>query len=98
LQPRPELPGKSFAPLTFGETRQFEGPVFSECGSWKMIRLGDSKLVTDGEDFTPIELFHLQEDPYEMDNLVERDSCSSERESLRARIVEWQEYVAAHRC
>ena len=88
--PLPDLPGKSFAPLVRGEPQVLSGPVFSERPEWKMVRLGDMKLVTEGDGYRPAMLFDLARDPYEMANLV-GDSGQADRVSeLRDLILAWQ--------
>ena len=86
----PGLPGRSFAPLSRGETQELNGPVFSEMRDWKMVCMGDLKLVVEGEQFMPTMLYDLAADPYEMENLVDRREYAAEVAALRERIVDWQ--------
>jgi len=68
--------GESLLPYLRAETAvgACHGPVFAEnylgARRWDMIRDGRWKLVVDKDDGVPVELFDLEADPFEMDNLV----------------------------
>ena len=64
LAQRAGLPGTSFAPLTRGEPQQLTAPVFSEMPDWKMVRDRALKLVVEGADYTPTQLYDLESDLY----------------------------------
>ena len=91
---RPVLPGRSFAPLTRGESQELPGPIFSEHANWTMIREGNFKLVIASDKNVPTELFDLDSDPYEMNNLVNDSGHAGTRDELRAQLIAWRKKVA----
>ncbi|MBN1864655.1 MAG: sulfatase-like hydrolase/transferase [Victivallales bacterium] len=94
LAPEHGLPGHSFAPLTRGRDQFLPGPVFSEMPRWKMVRSGNIKLVTEGAEFKPTQLYDLGNDPYELNNRIGDPECSEQISLLREQIVTWQNMTA----
>ena len=85
------LPGRTLAPLTRGEVRALTNePVFAEIPAWQMVRQGHDKLVTEGEEHHPTALYNLEEDPYEMTNLIEDPAQRLIIEALREQIIRWR--------
>lgn len=68
------LEGRSLADYLIDGSEPKEQKIFAESLSgkhlWKMVREGDFKLTVDWNTKEPTLLFNLQEDPYEMNNLV----------------------------
>jgi arylsulfatase A-like enzyme len=87
LPARSDLPGQNFAPLTRGEPQTLDGPVFSEMPKWKMVREGNLKLVVEGEEPQPTQLYDLAADPYELHNLVDDPARAADRERLLERVI-----------
>jgi arylsulfatase A-like enzyme len=94
--------GTSFAPLTMGKNRKLAEAVFSEGGDvpkseggpskekWFMVRQGKYKLAVMQDNFQPTHLFDLENDPYEMKNLLkEKENCSKTTENLQNKIKYW---------
>lgn len=78
------LPGRSLFPVIEG--RGNEAPVFSEDQSgWCMVREGAWKLVADLHAQTPTALYQLDDDPFELTNLV----GSREAEGIRKKLLEF---------
>ena len=90
LAPMAQLPGTNFAPLCRGATQALNGPVFAESQNWKMVRVGDTKLVVEGDDYAATQLYDLESDLYEMSNLVSDPSHAAGVATLRQHIVDWQ--------
>jgi arylsulfatase A-like enzyme len=84
LPPEPRVAGASFAPLTMGEPQELNGPVYSEMTNWRMVREGNFKLVVAMPDFDLQKLTDLENDPYELNNLID----SAEHEEIRERLLE----------
>jgi len=87
---REHLPGMSFAGALRGESRETAEAVvvFDEYGPVRMIRTTRWKYVHR----TPYghhELFDLENDPGESDNLAGDDGYNSVRKEMRARLTEW---------
>lgn len=88
--PKPSfLSGKSLSPLLFENGNVFDSAfnhvigqyhsTFSATGTF-MVRQGDYKLILFGDDSQtnfPPQLFNLDEDPYEMNNLLEDGNVSA---------------------
>jgi arylsulfatase A-like enzyme len=98
--------GLSFAPITAGKKQKLTDTVFSEGGDvpiseggpgkkrWFMIREGKYKLAVKQDDFAPTHLFDLENDPYEMKNLLdEKDKYSKIAENLQNKIKHWHEDI-----
>jgi arylsulfatase A-like enzyme len=101
--------GLSFVPITAGKKprlRSGADAVFSEGGDvpiseggpgrkrWFMVREGRYKLAVRQDDFEPTHLFDLENDPYEMKNLLEdKENHSKIAEKLQKRIKYWHENI-----
>lgn len=77
------------------------GPVFSEnyLGKrrWTMVRQGPWKLVADKDGLVPMELFHMENDPYECDNKIEDPAYMEVRDALAERITCFEKRDARNR-
>lgn len=90
-------PGKSFAEvLTYpvsAEERHDEVVVYDEYGPVRMIRDRNWKYVHRYPD-GPNELYHLESDPDERENLVNDGTCSDLITAMRSRMEDWfHQYV-----
>ncbi len=91
------LPGKSFAPYTRGESQVFDQPIFSEMNNWRMIRDGKYKLIVNRWFLWPKELYNLEEDPYEMHNLIDNSDYKPIIKKLRKKIKKWRKFCKKNR-
>lgn len=64
------LQGRSLVPVFRGASQLSQRPLYWEWSEGKAIRLGDWKLVSDGESW---ELYNLGDDPVEAYNLAEQE-------------------------
>lgn len=68
------LQGHSFAPYTSNFDQVIDWPIYSEIYNntmnWKMVRMNNFKLTVNWDTRTPIMLYNLKSDPFEMNNLV----------------------------
>jgi arylsulfatase A-like enzyme len=64
------LEGRSFIGLIQSTSVNWENEIYSENGHWIMLRREEFKLVMDITSDTVTHLFDLEEDPYEMNNLM----------------------------
>ena len=89
LQSESHLQGKSFAPYSLGEEQSLDKPVFaeSEYKSWKMVRHGRYKLTIDSQTKAPYLLYDMDNDPYELNNLVNCDEFNDVKEALTNMII-----------
>jgi arylsulfatase A-like enzyme len=98
--------GISLVPLTMGKSQKLAYEVFSEGGDvpvseggpskekWFMVRQGKYKLAVTQDGFQPTHLFDLENDPYEMGNLLdEKDKYSKITENLQNKIKSWYEDI-----
>ncbi len=91
------LDGVSFAPYLKGQSPAPLSPVFSEKKarggeSWRMIRQGDFKLAAKyGEDgdLVPLNLFDLEKDPYEMNDLLNDSAYQEIGKILFQKLKDW---------
>lgn len=85
--------GRSFAPQLRGEPERDDSVAFVEPLKEErlVIRSKRHKLVVDQSTFTPEFLFDLEDDPYELKNLVDSPECEDVRKRLRKRITTWRE-------
>ena len=86
-----DLEGNSFAPMTSGSDQAWDNETFSQDKGWYMCRKGAYKLVIDSTTLAPTHYFDLEEDPYEMNNLV--SGTSEHKEMLLRRLLEWQSRI-----
>ncbi len=91
-----KLPGKSILPACTEGKLENHIPAFSEMTKWRLIRDGPYKLVVEGETQTPTKFFHLENDPYELTNMVNEEAQQPKIKELRAKIVEWQRDCQEH--
>lgn len=59
----------------------------TNAGAWKMVRKGDWKLayMFRGKE----ELYHVRQDPYELENKIEDPECAAIRDDLRLELIDW---------
>lgn len=91
--PLPGSEGVDLAPSLRSETQPARRPVFSEQNKWIMVRDGDYKLVVQRGGQTPLELFNLKDDPYEMKNLVNNKAHTEITERLQKLTIAWLQHV-----
>jgi len=86
----PILPGRSFLPVLTGRTDQAHERVvvFDEYGPVRMIRTPEHKYVH-RHPYGPHELYDLQADPDERNNLIDGKSNQSLVAELRKHLAEW---------
>jgi arylsulfatase A-like enzyme len=91
----PVLPmrGSSLAPVFRGEAVDRQAPLFWAYGGNWAIREGDWKLVRDGRQKGPVELFNVREDPVEQQDLAARHPARVA--ALQAQWQAWAERVGA---
>lgn len=89
-----ERDGTSLRPLVAGETLPWRDAVVTECSgigsvlfSQRMIRKGNYKYVFNVGDID--ELYDLQNDPYEMENLVDHDGYQQILNEMRLALFDW---------
>ena len=88
--PEGNYPGKSFLPLLEGKeepTREFV-VVFDEYGPVRMIRTKEWKYVHRYPD-GPHELYNLEEDPEERENLIKEPAYKKKIKELKGEMEEW---------
>ena len=85
--------GTSLVPATAGAGANFHDAVFSEIdnagGRTTMIRTQRHKLVINAEADT-LQLFDMQEDPQELQNLAGREDMTDLERDLKERIFRWR--------
>ncbi|MDY7009905.1 MAG: sulfatase-like hydrolase/transferase [Planctomycetota bacterium] len=86
----PILPGVSFAPVLYGQTDQADEQVvvFSEYGPVRMIRTPEHKYVH-RYPYGPHELYDLQSDSDERNNLIDEKSAQPTVAEMRRRLSDW---------
>ncbi|MCY4526369.1 MAG: sulfatase-like hydrolase/transferase, partial [Anaerolineaceae bacterium] len=70
--PAPDAPGLSLPPALRGEPLEAR-PLFSECGDLLCALAGGWKLVARRDPLQPLQLFDLQDDPWELDDALARE-------------------------
>ena len=93
LPQEPTTEGNNIAPLVMGQRQLPPRPVFSELGSWAMIRDGNYKLTVSKSNWSPTHLFDLEDDPYELSDLVNNSSFNTIKSDLLASIIQWRDHV-----
>jgi arylsulfatase A-like enzyme len=85
-----DCPGRSFAPILRGEDYHAGGNVvvYDEYGPVRMIRSREWKYVH-RYPYGPNELYGLQNDPDENDNLIGRHDLQPVIEEMRAQLQDW---------
>jgi len=77
----PSAEGFSYAPLLRGEEQPSQAYIISEneqSAQWVMIRDKRHKLVVCRNSFEPTHFFNLENDPYEMNNLIRHPNALPE--------------------
>lgn len=82
---QPARPGRNFAPALAGKSIDWEDVVFYEFENVRAIRTGQWKYIERFQQ-EPNELFNLQVDPGERNNLVHDPAHQQQREMLRQRL------------
>lgn len=82
----PVMHGESLSQLLEGSTQSHKDAVFCELGPEKMVREGPWKYVYHPEREIQ-QLFNLDEDPQELENLTGKDERLEQR--LRERLLDW---------
>jgi len=102
LIPAAEIEGRSLLPLISGEFRNgrlayvFAELHFMENNSVAMVRHGAMKLVAtylQDQNTTLLELFNLDMDPGETNNLISDDGFERQRNELVGALSAWESYV-----
>jgi arylsulfatase A-like enzyme len=81
----PPLPGKSFAPALRGQVMVWENTIYHEFENTRMIRTPKWKL-TIRHPFGPDELYDMEHDAGETDNLVHAPEYSAVQRELRTKL------------
>ena len=89
-EPDPDAPGRSLLPALRGATLP-PRPLFSECGAWLCALAAGWKLVARREPLQPLQLFDLQNDPWELENLLPQQPERAAH--LLALLVAWRAEV-----
>lgn len=84
----PELPGKSYAQALLGNEITWGDVIFHEFENTRMIR-NDRWKYTRRHPEGPDELYDMQDDPGERNNLADNPECTSIIDELRARLDEF---------
>ena len=90
--PDPEAPGRSLLPALRGESLP-ERPLFSECGELLCVVAGGWKLVARREPLQALQLFDLQRDPWELDDMLKQEPGRAG--ALLALLQKWLDAVNA---
>lgn len=93
--PEPSVEGDSFAPMIADPSVMLNRPIFSEMQPWCMVREGAFKLVVQKEGFVATHLFDLENDPYEMDNLLDKPDHAEKQTHLYGVLEEWYKRVVS---
>lgn len=90
LPPADQLDGKSLVPVLNGASQQVRSSLFTAYrNTIRAVRTADWKLIRYPErDHT--QLFHLQTDPLELNNLAEKEACLSKKAELMMLLGDWQ--------
>jgi len=99
---KPEtLEGQSFLPLLFGEEQKRDKCIVSESHgghmglySMRALRTEKYKYIYHGAGRD--ELYNLEEDPYEMHNLIDEESCAEILKNLRVKLVKKMQATKDH--
>ncbi len=87
----PGIAGHSLAGTLAGRKSVASKRIFSEDQSgWAMVREGAWKLVTDVHADEPRQLYSLEKDPFEMQNLVGNSEASTVRDRLADALRVWR--------
>lgn len=99
--PSPMSEGRDILPMTQGECWTGENLVFSENflrkNPYRMLVVDNVKLVVEAVTDKPMLLFDLNQDPYEMNNLVDAPDWVSKREALLRRLKDFYSDIVSRR-
>lgn len=97
IPPVDGVDGTSIAPFLKGESEKTCDAVFSERGDWCMIVKNGWKLACERQDdgLAPWLMTNLDEDPYELNNLVETPDSSDKKKELLYELTEWNNQFKA---
>ena len=84
--------GQSLRPYMQGQASEPERIVISEFDSFCATN-ADWKLATAGRTLSPAGLYHIAEDPHEMNNLVDEPACAQVQAELSQALAQWQARV-----
>ena len=94
--PEPSCEGDSFASLTLdADAEPMNRAIFSEMQPWCMVRRGAFKLVADKKPFALTHLFDLENDPYELNNLLNSADHRDIQQDLNTRLESWFQRVSS---
>ncbi|MFC6229183.1 sulfatase-like hydrolase/transferase [Paenibacillus allorhizosphaerae] len=100
LMPADDVEGSNFVPMTLGLEQDWKKQVFAENKgrpmspyNWFMVREGKYKLVVEQTAFQPTHLYDLEQDPYELVNLV--DVLPHITSQYRSVIMNWHQEMMA---
>ena len=89
LKPKTDMEGVSLAPLLSNPSDPYwEIPAYMTYINTDMIRSQDFRLINHGRD---PQLYKMDTDPYEWENLINRPGFSEKREDLRDQIAHWKQ-------
>ena len=89
----PPLPGKSFAPVLRGANIPWDNVIFHEFENTRMIRTPKWKLTL-RHPYGPDELYDMEKDPDEKENLISVPEYSSPKNDLHKKLVAFFERYA----
>jgi len=89
LEPDSDAEGRSFAPVLRGGTLEHR-PVFSEYGDLCVID-GGWKLVAGRDPLEPAALYHLESDPYELNNRLSDNEAQASR--MQQMLADWNSHL-----
>ena len=84
----PALPGKSFAPVLHGNDLQWENVIYHEFENTRMIRTAKWKL-TIRYPFGPDELYDMEKDPGEKENLIHVQEHAGIKKQLHKKLTDY---------
>jgi arylsulfatase A-like enzyme len=93
LPPEPSVEGDSFAPMVVDPSKRLDRAIFSEMRPWCMVRKGAFKLVVQKDGFETTHLFDLENDPYEMNNLLGKIDYNEKQKELFEILKTWHQKV-----
>ena len=92
----PSCEGNSFAALTQDPNAEpMNRPIFSEMKPWCMVRQGSHKLVAEKNPFELTHLYDIDNDPYELNNLINDADLKDIQENLRSQLESWYQRVTS---
>ena len=94
----PAIDGRSFLKdLNRGTNQESKGCTFVESRNWCMVVEGDWKLVAEFSDgnIEPYRLFHLENDPFEMSNLITEPNHAVRTKNMATKLHQWRAEMTA---